>query len=213
MFGRSSFGRHLHRSARPSAGVVVAIVALVLSLGGNAAAAIIISSNGQVAAHTISGAAGPAADHKNLIPGSIGSSDLHAGAVTDTQLATNSRAHKIDFSVSSGGTETQATLLHVDELTIKVDCQANAFPPQMAIYGKTSVAATFDVDGTTTSWTAGSENALFVVTPPGGSTQYRDADVLYRNASRVITVSLHTSMNPVSGQCIVWGLATIASAA
>jgi hypothetical protein len=40
---------------RPSPSLVVALVALVLSVTGNAAAAVIISSSGQVAGNTISG--------------------------------------------------------------------------------------------------------------------------------------------------------------
>jgi len=74
---------------RPSAALVVAILALFVSLSGTALAAVVISSNHQVAAHTIAGANAPSGDNKNLIPGSVGSGDLHAGAVGAAQLATN----------------------------------------------------------------------------------------------------------------------------
>lgn len=75
---------------RPSASMAVALVALFFSLSGTALAAALITSNNQVAAHVISGANGPSGDTKNLIPGSVGTADLHAAAVTVDRLAPNS---------------------------------------------------------------------------------------------------------------------------
>ena len=82
--------RMLLRPRRPSPALVVAAVALMLSGAGNAAAAVIISSNNQVAAHTIAGANAPSGDHQNLIPGSVGTTDLHNGAVTGVKVAAGS---------------------------------------------------------------------------------------------------------------------------
>jgi hypothetical protein len=66
---------------------VLAALALFVSLSGTAVAAtVIITSNSQVAPHVIAGAAAPAGTKKNLIAGSVGAADLHAGAVTRGKL-------------------------------------------------------------------------------------------------------------------------------
>jgi hypothetical protein len=70
--------------------MVVALVALFVSLAGTAEAAFLVSKNSQVAPHVISGAAGPADDTHNLIKGSVGARDLHARAVTTGKLADGS---------------------------------------------------------------------------------------------------------------------------
>lgn len=64
---------------RPSPAMVVAILALLVSVSGNAAAAVIVSSNHQVATGTISGHNPPAGAHANIIGGSIEVADLSAG--------------------------------------------------------------------------------------------------------------------------------------
>ncbi|HEY7282166.1 MAG TPA: hypothetical protein VID47_11290 [Actinomycetota bacterium] len=75
---------------RPSAAMVVALVALFVSLAGTAEASFLISKNSQVAPHVISGANGPAGDTHNVIAGSVGTDDMHAGAVTTGKLANGS---------------------------------------------------------------------------------------------------------------------------
>ncbi len=75
---RKAFRLHLP-VRRPSPAMIVALIALLLSVTGNAAAAVIISSNGQVATGTISGHQPPAGDHPNIIAGSISAADLAAG--------------------------------------------------------------------------------------------------------------------------------------
>lgn len=74
----------------PLSAVLIASLALFLSLSGTAAAAIIISSNHQVASHVIAGANAPKGDNRNLISGSVGNSDLHANAVTGTTVKNGS---------------------------------------------------------------------------------------------------------------------------
>jgi hypothetical protein len=59
---------------------VVSVIALVLALGGTAAASVIITSNGQVAKNTISGHHPPSGDHANLIGGSLARQDLALSA-------------------------------------------------------------------------------------------------------------------------------------
>jgi hypothetical protein len=99
---------------------VLAALALFVSLSGTAVAAtVIITNNAQVAPHVIAGAAAPAGTKKNLIAGSVGTADLHAGAVmqgkiapdaidsTKVEDATLTGADIADFTV--GGSDIQPT--------------------------------------------------------------------------------------------------------
>ena len=86
--------------AHPSIAPVLAALALFFSLSGTALAAVIISKNSQVAAHTIAGANAPSGDNKNIIAGSLGTSDLHSGAVTTSKVASHAvTAAKLATSV------------------------------------------------------------------------------------------------------------------
>jgi hypothetical protein len=79
------------RRCRPRAqspALLVALLALFLSLGGTALASLIITSNSQVAAHTIAGAKAGSGVNQNVIPGSLAGSDLANGTLTGTQIAT-----------------------------------------------------------------------------------------------------------------------------
>jgi hypothetical protein len=66
---------------------VVSVIALFAALGGTATAAVIITSNSQVASGTISGHNPPSGKHANIISGSVGGSDLGAGAVAGGKVA------------------------------------------------------------------------------------------------------------------------------
>jgi hypothetical protein len=70
---------------------VLSVLALVVAMSGTAAAVskVLIKHNSQVAAHTIAGANAPKGDKKNIIPGSIGSGDLHSRAVTNAKLGSS----------------------------------------------------------------------------------------------------------------------------
>jgi hypothetical protein len=72
---------------RPSAALIVALIALVFSLAGTAEAAFLITSNSQVGPGTISGHNPPSGDHANIVSGSVGTTDLHSQAVTGSKLA------------------------------------------------------------------------------------------------------------------------------
>ena len=115
---------------RPSATMVVALVALFFSLSGTALAAAIITSNNQVAAHVISGANGPSGDTKNLIPGSVGTADLHSAAVTADRLAANSvDSSKVVANSLRGADIKESTLDQVPSAAnggTKIDFQSSA---------------------------------------------------------------------------------------
>jgi hypothetical protein len=70
------------------ANVMVTLLAVIAFSGGTAlAATVIITSNSQVAAHTIAGARAASGINKNIIPGSVGGSDLAPGTVTAANVA------------------------------------------------------------------------------------------------------------------------------
>ena len=70
--------RRVRLAFRLSPALVVALLALMLSVTGNAAAALIITSNSQVAQNTIAGHHPPSGKHANIIAGSISGVDLSA---------------------------------------------------------------------------------------------------------------------------------------
>jgi hypothetical protein len=72
---------------RPGAATILAAAALMISLGGNAAAALIITGNSQVAQGTISGHNPPTGKHPNIITGSVDGQDLADDAVGNADIA------------------------------------------------------------------------------------------------------------------------------
>lgn len=68
-------------STKWSPSMIVALLALVLSVTGNAAAAVLITSNSQVAQNTIAGHQVPSGKHSNIIAGTISKTDLAPSAL------------------------------------------------------------------------------------------------------------------------------------
>jgi hypothetical protein len=75
---------------QPLLATAVAVLALVIAMTGTAIATVIVTSNDQIAPHTVAGVNAPAGDNQNLIPGSVGRSDLHGNAVTGAKVANDS---------------------------------------------------------------------------------------------------------------------------
>ena len=150
---------------------VLSGLALVVALSGTAVAAtsVLIKHNSQVAAHTIAGAAAPTHDNKNIIAASIGSTDLHTGAVTNTKLGSNAvkapnlasgavTSTKIaagavtkaklsfpTFSVTKPKTDdTERTLVSTDGLTLTYKCSAGFGNPQLAVFISSSDPGAFE---------------------------------------------------------------------
>ena len=183
---------------RPSAGTVIAIIALFVSLSAPAMAALIVSSNSEVAAHTIAGSAAPAGDHKNLIPNSIGTSDLHDGIVTARKL----HLPRIDFSGrnTDKNSNPHHVILSLDRLTLAVSCTAGTdfylYGSSQAKHGtlrglilkgqaNTSALSTFVKGQSLTS------KLTLVGHAVGGSTPLLMEGVLtYRDSKRVISITL-----------------------
>lgn len=195
-------GRRRRFGSRPSFSLVVAVMALVASVGGNAAAAVIITSNGQVAAHTIAGANALGGGHKNLIAGTVGTTDLHNGAITAIKLASADRVHKIN--AIHNGVGSQTTTINVGELTISVKCVGTASSVSITPTFHTSADADMnwsyiqDASGALSIVASGAaysanSNALPILSYTSTSGDYirREGQVIYATASRVITVNFH----------------------
>jgi hypothetical protein len=218
---------------KPSAAVIVSMVALVLSVAGNAAASLVITSNSQVAEHTIEGAAASSGNH-NLISGSVGTSDLHSASVSTDKLTSQARAHRIDWTESSVGANA-ITLLTLDELTLKATCYVMTSPGQVSLTVDTesTVAASGSyfagkvAGGKTTPEVVGirtpAGSGLQIVnlssghTVSGGFPDRENGQFTYRNASRVITVSFDAlawngKTAPHHHTCEVFGTAYEATA-
>jgi hypothetical protein len=142
---------------------LLAALALMVAMSGTAVAAVIISSNHQVAKHTIAGVNAPSGDIQNIIPGSVGRSDLHNGAVNGTKVAAGSltganlangsvgvgklKLPRISFSGADSDTLDALphhTVLSLDGVTLGVSCTL-AGPPQTTtlwLYVKSSTSGT-----------------------------------------------------------------------
>jgi len=198
-------------------------MALVASVGGNAAAAIIISSNGQVAAHTIAGANAPSGDHKNLISNSVGTTDIHNRAITAAKLSAADRPHKINLL--AGGNGTHSRTIVIDELTLKIQCVADNNSVAITPTFHTSVAADMnwsyieDITGTVTVHASGGAygangDALPFLSPASTAGTYirREGQVIYSNSTRVITVTMYFLVNHDAGNlCEMTGIAVPAA--
>jgi hypothetical protein len=127
--------------AVPTVPMVLSLIALIVSVSGTAVAAttVIVTKNKQVASHVIAGSNAPKGDNKNIIPGSLGSADLHANSVTGAKVATGSlsgsdlangsvTAAKLGlpkFRVSMpdhGLTPVTTTVVAVDGLALSLTC-------------------------------------------------------------------------------------------
>lgn len=104
-----------------TAPVVLSLIAVIIAASGTAVAAttVIVKKNQQVASHVIAGADAPNGDNKNIISGSIGSTDLHAGSVTASKL----NLPKFNVSMPDNGqTPVSSALVAVDGLTLRLSC-------------------------------------------------------------------------------------------
>jgi hypothetical protein len=112
---------HFHR---PRPATVLAALALLVSLSGNAAAALVITSNSQVGPATIAGHHPPSGDHSNLVAGSVNGTDVADNSLTgaDINAATLSGiAHKLYFD-SGPSSNPPTRLATVGPWAIKAEC-------------------------------------------------------------------------------------------
>lgn len=219
----------LHLPRASATALVISVLALATSLAGNTLAAVIISSNHQVAAGTIAGTDAPTGDNKNLIAGSVGSTDLHSGAVTPAKLSGDARAHKIDF-IHTGSGITQVTLLSLDELTIHGGCYPESgdvgfypFYVSSSVAGDLNWSYIEDNAGTTSVHAAGTGMAASTpYTPFGGplaassvgAGDRLEGQLIYANSKRVITVTFHLIAEyDINSLCEMTGSALVATKA
>src|SRR3954447_8141054 len=75
---------------------VMATLAAFLVLGvGTAFATYVVSSNSQIGPNTVSGHKPPSGAHPNIVPGSLNTADLAAGAVSASKLAPSEAYRRI----------------------------------------------------------------------------------------------------------------------
>lgn len=208
--------------------LLIASLALFLSLSGTAAAAIIISSNQQVASHVIAGANAPSGDNKNLISGSVGHSDLHANAVTGANVANGSLTGsdvtngsigygklKLPRIIWSGAntdpvnSASHHTALTIDGVTIGVNCWPDAGLSVLQLWVTSTSPGTLrgsyvlGSDGTTNNTVALVDKALPAATAvnfAGAERATLVGQFTYSSSSRVIALMLDAkTINGASG--------------
>jgi hypothetical protein len=117
---------------------VLATVAVVLAMGGTAAAAFIINSNADVAPGTISGHNPPGGDHANIIGQSVSAGDLATNAVTGAKVADN--------AITSPKIANHAVMPQ-DLATVARGARAYGYYPNFLSLSKNVVAVTNPDDG------------------------------------------------------------------
>jgi hypothetical protein len=150
--------------------------------------------------------------------------DLHGGAVTAAKLAAGDRVHKLDLVATGVGSHT-ATVV-IDELTITIDCSAVSGSVAIMPTFRSSVVAEENwsyiqnADGGTMSTLSGGapmaanedETPLGSPVSISGHSMRDDGQIVYSNASRVITVTFHVFVNQNANHlCEMTGTATPAS--
>jgi hypothetical protein len=215
---------------RPSVATAIALLALFVSLSGTAAAAVVITSNSQVAAHVISGAAGPSSDKKNLISGSIGPTDLHPGAVGTTQLAagavTRAKLNLPGVALTSKDTDPNNTSpRHVatlpDGVTVGFSCVddgSGGVRQDLFFNGPTGQIRGYWIGGTGGSFptpvlispiTTPDPNAASVDIDVSDRT-YTELELTYHNAKHVVTLNLDAGVDAPNKTCDMYGTAVAA---
>jgi hypothetical protein len=216
-------------SVRPRPATLLASLALLISLGGNAAAAILITSNGQVGRGTISGHKPPSGEHANLIAGSVTGTDIADDSLTGSDIQESSLsgvARRLLFS-EPHNVQNLFTLTTISAWTVKAQCDDAPLGEQnLNVYvngpGEAQVGSTYDYnDGT----------QLTGLTSDGyGLAKGKDIDVLTVNSDRqvnfrrawgsiwlrsgktLVEVDFHAVSDGRTGlqHCFLYGTATLA---
>jgi hypothetical protein len=217
----------MEKRFRPSPAMVVACLALFVSIAGTAvAASYLVSSNSQVGPGTISGHHPPTGKHSNLITGSVNAQDLALGSVTGTRLAPASVSSsklnlpRMSFSGSGGDPNDGAphhTVLNLDGVNIGVTCTFTGPSTELQLYASSSSGGTLRGSfstGLTGPATSNIANVLVSSTPTefasdASTSTPKDlaGEFTYANANRVIGILVDGSANIVSDSCDMHGTA------
>jgi hypothetical protein len=119
---------------------VVSVTALVVALGGTAAASVLITSNSQVAKNTISGHNPPSGDHANIIGGSLATQDLALSA---------GRTYSRRAAIAAAPSPIPQTILMVPGFGKVQGLCESAGPGEVAAYARfnNTSASPLDVEG------------------------------------------------------------------
>jgi hypothetical protein len=219
----------------PSPAMVVALIALFVSLGGTALAAVIITNNNQVGPGTIAGARAAAGKNKNVIAGSLGTPDLANAAVTgakvangtltgaklnEATLATNAKTLSITFGPFGSG---RLTLAKAGPYVFKAECLDNGTNTILNFYVNgpggfaKGVVTEYRYDGTTAFKDAFPvdrsvpPNSDTPLTQTAATNGYDDIGGSIMIGTGTAVVQLALFMHTERQKCQVYGTATLGS--
>jgi hypothetical protein len=210
---------------------LLSVLALFVALSGTAVAAtaVLITRNSQVAAHTIAGANAPRGDKRNLISGTVGSTDLHSGAVTNTKIGTGAVSNtKIGtgsvtpgklkfptFNVIEPKTDgVERTLVSTDGVTLTYECFSDFGDPQLTVKIASSAAEPWltgevnDLDNNTSTPRNGSIPSGGAQLASAGSdagTGETIVEFTYQAGTHVALLTVDAAANTLTGNCTVQG--------
>jgi len=226
----------MHSRLRPSPAMVIALIALFVSLGGTAAA---LSGSNTVFTDDITDNEVRTADVRNdtlsggglaavdLKPSSVGTSEVVNGGLTLSDLNATSRPHKLQFGVPGGTAKTTLATIG-GHLQVSAECQGGGSFPGLKVFLKNLSAATGTQnalitmqdgsEGTVALDTSGSfvgagaevtldrTDANNNLNLAGGSFNRAEGQVVFETPGRVTTITFHGSTATGLG-CQFFGMA------
>lgn len=197
---------------------VMATLAVFLVLGGGTAvAAYVVSSNSQIGPKTIYGHNAPSGANKNVVTDSLTGADVKESTLGKVPNAANG-ARRIDYNHAKTDAA-PVTILTLDEMSLSARCWEPLFGgTNLQLYITSTVGADINfayitVDGTLEP----APRADGVALSPGVQTHWtgmgdfdihrKEGQLIYHNASRVISVTFHAVTNDNTGRCQVTGTA------
>jgi hypothetical protein len=191
------------------ANVMVTVLAFIILGGGSAMAAFVVSNNSQVAPNTIFGHNAPAGKNKNVVADSLTGADVKESTLGQVPSAANG-ARRIDY-LGKKADSTTVSVLHLDEMTVEARCYPiSAGNTVLDVSIASTNAATwnygFDVsDGSSPTHpsadggniAANSTNLVFRIN--SADVGLAEGDLIYRNANRVVAMTLLAGVNGMSG--------------
>jgi hypothetical protein len=216
--------------------MLVALLALFVALGGTAAAAFVVSSNSQIAPNTIYGSNAPTGANKNVVANSLTGNDILESSLARVPSATSALNGGRRIARDLPGAfpaPPYTSILALDEMTVKAQCYRATFA-QLKLHVASTIAAdinyTFVIGndnnadwshfdphvmaagrgisaGTEVGITPNGQNDDVLLAPASVGFERAEGQLVYHNANRVITLTLHAVANRDTGRCQVDGVA------
>lgn len=201
------------RSQLTYANVMVTILAFIVLGGGTAFAAYVVSSNSQIGPNTIYGHNAPSTANKNVVADSLTGADVKESTLGKVPNAANG-ARRIDFNHPNTDAS-PVTILTLDEMTLSARClQPLLGGTNLQLYITSTVGA--DINFAYIDRTGALDpvpRADGIGLSPGVQTHWtgmgdfgvsrQEGQLIYHNASRVISVTFDAVANDNTGRCQV----------